>query len=82
MNTEPRYRINAVAEMTGVPAPTLRAWERRYGIPRPGRSESSYRLYSDADVADGRQRLVEHTPRQAPRAAAPQRLEGGPRPGE
>ena len=54
MNTEPRYRINAVAEMTGVPAPTLRAWERRYGIPRPGRSESSYRLYSDADVAEVR----------------------------
>jgi DNA-binding transcriptional MerR regulator/methylmalonyl-CoA mutase cobalamin-binding subunit len=45
-----RYRIQAVAEMTGVPAATLRAWERRYGIPSPARTNSSYRLYSDRDV--------------------------------
>lgn len=77
MNTEPRYRINAVAEMTGVPAPTLRAWERRYGIPRPGRSESSYRLYSDADVADVRQLLVLQTRGLAPSEAARLLLEGG-----
>lgn len=29
---------------------TLRAWERRYGIPRPSRGEQGYRLYSDHDV--------------------------------
>ena len=46
-----KYRINAVAEMTGVPAATLRAWERRYGLPEPRRTESSYRVYSDQDVA-------------------------------
>ncbi|MBL8601979.1 MAG: B12-binding domain-containing protein [Myxococcales bacterium] len=46
-----RYRINVVAEMTGVPAPTLRAWERRYGIPTPSRTAAAYRLYSDRDVA-------------------------------
>lgn len=46
----PRYRIHAVAEMTGIPASTLRAWERRYGIPAPQRTSSSYRLYSDDDV--------------------------------
>jgi len=45
-----RYRIQAVAEMTGVSAATLRAWERRYGIPVPKRSSSSYRLYSDHDI--------------------------------
>lgn len=45
-----KYRINAVAEMTGIPAATLRAWERRYGVPDPRRTESSYRVYSDADV--------------------------------
>jgi DNA-binding transcriptional MerR regulator/methylmalonyl-CoA mutase cobalamin-binding subunit len=77
MNTEPRYRIHAVAEMTGVPAPTLRAWERRYGIPRPGRSESSYRLYSDADVAEVRQLLVLQTRGLAPSEAARLLLEGG-----
>lgn len=46
-----KYRIQTVAEMTGVPAATLRAWERRYGIPTPERSTSSYRLFSDHDVA-------------------------------
>jgi len=45
-----RYRIQAVAQMTGVSAATLRAWERRYGIPVPKRSSSSYRLYSDHDI--------------------------------
>lgn len=46
-----RYRIQAVAEMTGVPAATLRAWERRYGLPSPARTASAYRLYSDDDIA-------------------------------
>jgi DNA-binding transcriptional MerR regulator len=46
-----KYRIQTVAEMTGVPAATLRAWERRYGIPSPERSSSAYRLFSDHDVA-------------------------------
>src|SRR5688572_21550581 len=46
-----KYRIQTVAEMTGVPAATLRAWERRYGIPAPERSSSAYRLFSDHDVA-------------------------------
>lgn len=45
-----RYRIQAVSSMTGVPAATLRAWERRYGVPTPARTTSSYRLYSDHDV--------------------------------
>jgi MerR family transcriptional regulator, light-induced transcriptional regulator len=46
-----RYRINVVAEMTGVSAATLRAWERRYGFPVPSRTASSYRVYTDHDVA-------------------------------
>lgn len=50
MSRNPRFRINSVAEMTGIPASTLRAWERRYGIPAPQRTTSAYRLYSDADV--------------------------------
>lgn len=51
MNEPGKYRIQAVAEMTGVAAATLRAWERRYGIPTPQRTKSSYRVYSDEDVA-------------------------------
>lgn len=50
-----RYRIQVVAELTGVPAATLRAWERRYGIPQPSRSEAAYRLYSARDVEMVRQ---------------------------
>lgn len=46
-----RYRIQTVAELTGVPASTLRAWEQRYGFPAPERTASAYRLYTDADVA-------------------------------
>jgi len=45
-----RYRIQAVADMTGIPAATLRAWERRYGVPAPARTDASYRLYSEGDV--------------------------------
>jgi DNA-binding transcriptional MerR regulator len=45
-----KYRIQTVADMTGVPAATLRAWERRYGIPIPARTASAYRLYSDGDI--------------------------------
>ncbi|MCA9671046.1 MAG: MerR family transcriptional regulator [Myxococcales bacterium] len=46
-----RYRIQAVAKATGVSAATLRAWERRYGVPTPNRTASAYRIYSDADIA-------------------------------
>jgi DNA-binding transcriptional MerR regulator len=55
VNTEGRYRIHAVAELTGVPEGTLRAWERRYAVPTPVRSASGYRLYSAEDVDRVRQ---------------------------
>jgi DNA-binding transcriptional MerR regulator/methylmalonyl-CoA mutase cobalamin-binding subunit len=45
-----RYRIQAVAELTGVQEATLRAWERRYGLPAPERTATGYRLYSHKDV--------------------------------
>jgi DNA-binding transcriptional MerR regulator len=45
-----RYRIHAVAELTGIPEATLRAWERRYNVPVPLRTASGYRLYSHMDV--------------------------------
>ncbi|WP_404386612.1 MerR family transcriptional regulator [Knoellia locipacati] len=44
------YTIKRAAELTGIGLPTLRAWERRYGVVSPVRSEGKYRLYSDADV--------------------------------
>jgi DNA-binding transcriptional MerR regulator len=47
---EPTYSIGAVARMRGVPASTLRAWEERYALIKPVRSEGSQRLYSRAQV--------------------------------
>jgi DNA-binding transcriptional MerR regulator/methylmalonyl-CoA mutase cobalamin-binding subunit len=45
------FRIHVVSQMTGVPEPTLRAWERRYGVPRPARTDAGYRLYGEEEVA-------------------------------
>jgi len=45
-----KFTVNEVEERTQVPAGTLRQWERRYGFPRPERSASGYRLYSDEDL--------------------------------
>jgi methanogenic corrinoid protein MtbC1 len=38
--------IGALSRATGVPADTLRTWERRYGFPAPERTESGHRRYS------------------------------------
>lgn len=45
------YTIKRAAELTGVPAATLRAWERRYGVIEPARTESGYRLYDEDCLA-------------------------------
>jgi DNA-binding transcriptional MerR regulator len=45
------YTIRTAARATGVTEATLRAWERRYGVVRPGRTEAGYRLYDDAAIA-------------------------------
>lgn len=47
----PLFNTKAVVHQTGVPAPTLRAWERRYGILAPRRGDNDYRLYSERDMA-------------------------------
>ena len=44
------YSIGAVARMLDIPSATLRAWEERYSVITPGRSEGSQRLYSRAQV--------------------------------
>lgn len=44
------YSIGDVAELTGVHASTLRAWEARYALVAPVRTASSYRAYSERDV--------------------------------
>lgn len=44
------FPIRTVSELTGVNAITLRAWERRYGLIQPQRTEKGHRLYSMQDV--------------------------------
>ena len=46
----PLYNTAAVVQRTGVPATTIRAWERRYGFPRPSRNAGGQRLYSERDM--------------------------------
>jgi DNA-binding transcriptional MerR regulator len=54
---EPPHRLptgltlKAVSQRTGVPAATLRTWERRYGFLRPLRSPGGYRLYGEEEIA-------------------------------
>lgn len=47
----PLYNIKAVVQATSITPSTLRAWERRYNIASPQRSDSGYRLYSERDIA-------------------------------
>ncbi len=49
--TTPLYNIKAVVQATGISPSTLRAWERRYNVASPQRSDSGYRLYTERDVA-------------------------------
>lgn len=46
---ESLVRIGELARRAGIPAGTLRAWERRYGVLSPRRGDSGYRLYSAED---------------------------------
>lgn len=44
------FPIREVARLTGVNPVTLRAWERRYGLIQPTRTDSGHRLYSRTDI--------------------------------
>ena len=45
------FPIRILAERTGVPPSTIRAWERRYGILQAQRTACGHRHYTDDDVA-------------------------------
>lgn len=57
MASEPQYPIREVSRLTGINPVTLRAWQRRYGLLKPARTEKGHRLYSDEDIALIRQIL-------------------------
>lgn len=64
------YTIKAASELTGLPAATLRAWERRYGIARPERTDSGYRLYDEQALSEIRAMQALLNEGWAPRQAA------------
>lgn len=39
------------AKLSGLSELTIRAWENRYGVVKPGRTESGRRLYSEEDIS-------------------------------
>ena len=45
------YRVGTAAQLSGVPAATIRAWERRYAALTPRRTDTGRRLYDEEDVA-------------------------------
>lgn len=47
----PTYNLKVAVNETGIKPDTLRAWERRYGLPAPNRTAGGHRLYSDKDIA-------------------------------
>ncbi|WP_439886085.1 MerR family transcriptional regulator [Pseudomonas sp. MBLB4123] len=58
LKQEELFPIREVARLTGVNPVTLRAWERRYGLIQPTRTESGHRLYSQADIESVRSILA------------------------
>jgi methanogenic corrinoid protein MtbC1 len=49
-STAPVYNLKAVVMETGLKPPTIRAWERRYGLPQPQRTDGGHRQYSERDI--------------------------------
>jgi MerR family transcriptional regulator, light-induced transcriptional regulator len=47
---EKAYPIREISRVTGVNSVTLRAWERRYGLIKPLRTEKGHRLYGAEDI--------------------------------
>ena len=45
------YTIKQASRLTGVPETSLRAWERRYRVVAPRRTEAGYRLYDEKALA-------------------------------
>ena len=46
----PVFTVSGAARQLGIPAATLRTWERRHGIGPSGRSAGGHRRYTSADL--------------------------------
>ncbi len=55
------WTIKEAADRAGLSPDVLRAWERRYGVVRPTRTSSGYRLYSERDIGllEAMRRLID-----------------------
>lgn len=76
------YTVRQVSALTGIAPDTLRAWERRYEVVTPARTESGYRIYDDRDV-ERLQLMARLVAEGAPASLAAQQVEatlagGGP----
>src|SRR3954470_5050686 len=81
---QPGVRIGELSRRVGVAPATLRAWERRYGLPRPLRSRAGQRLYGVDQERALRVMLSRMAEGFSPQIAARMALEeadgGAPRP--
>lgn len=50
LSKKPLFNLSKVLQETGIKADTLRAWERRYELPTPSRTEGGHRLFSAYDI--------------------------------
>lgn len=50
LSKKPLFNLSKVLLETGIKADTLRAWERRYELPVPSRTEGGHRLFSAYDI--------------------------------
>lgn len=50
LSNKPLFNLSMVLQETGIKADTLRAWERRYQLPTPARTEGGHRLFSAYDI--------------------------------
>ncbi|MEZ4591164.1 MAG: MerR family transcriptional regulator [Chloroflexota bacterium] len=48
---EPTFNLKVVLSETGVKAHTVRAWEKKYGLPKPTRSKGGHRVYTQHDIS-------------------------------
>lgn len=46
-----QYAIREVSQLTGVKPVTLRAWQRRYNLIQPHRTEKGHRIYTEQHIA-------------------------------
>ncbi len=50
MTLDYKYPIKVVSQMTGLSVHVIRAWEKRYNVVEPERTNTNRRLYSEEDI--------------------------------